>query len=236
MWRDDKSYPYVKITLNEDCPEIYLTRKKVRDGASYFGPFTNVRPIRNLVRHLWNKRVFALRPGRTDFGSKNSRSPDEIKQCRRIAHEIELFFRGRYKPLLKQWEKEMRQASAQRDYERAAVLRDHLQALEHLQERVTVRQIDPSEVASHVDRSRAITDLQNALDLTTPPIRIECFDISHIQWMETVASLVVFERGVPKKDDYRKFIIRTVQGVDDFASMAEVVGRPYRRPPADSQI
>ena len=65
--------------------------------------------------------------------------------------------------------------------------------------------------------------------LSTPPVRIECFDISHIQGLETVASMVVFERGVPKKDDYRKFKIKTVQGIDDFASMAEVVGRRYRR-------
>ena len=123
----------------------------------------------------------------------------------------------------------MADASGQRDYERAAALRDNLAALEHMRERVTVRQIDPSDVETHVDRSRAVTDLQNALDLAVPPLRIECFDISHIQGVETVASLVVFERGRPKKDDYRKFKIKTVRGIDDFAGMAEVVGRRYRR-------
>jgi len=71
--------------------------------------------------------------------------------------------------------------------------------------------------------------LQDALGLAEPPRRIECFDISHIQGSETVASMVVWEDGRMKKSDYRKFLIRTVEGVDDFASMREVVGRRYKR-------
>src|SRR5208282_5462421 len=71
--------------------------------------------------------------------------------------------------------------------------------------------------------------LQDALGLPEPPKRIECFDISHIQGAETVASMVVWEDGRMKKADYRKFIIRTVDGVDDFASMREVVARRYKR-------
>jgi excinuclease ABC subunit C len=71
--------------------------------------------------------------------------------------------------------------------------------------------------------------LQDVLTLPEPPRRIECFDISHIQGAETVASMVVWEDGTMKKSDYRKFQIKTVAGVDDFASMREVVGRRYRR-------
>jgi excinuclease ABC subunit C len=71
--------------------------------------------------------------------------------------------------------------------------------------------------------------LQEALGLPEPPERIECFDISHIQGAETVASMVVWEAGRMKKSDYRKFIIRSVEGVDDFASMREVVTRRYKR-------
>ncbi len=77
--------------------------------------------------------------------------------------------------------------------------------------------------------------LQEALALPELPKRIECFDISHIQGAETVASMVVWEEGKMKKSDYRKFIIRTVGGVDDFASMREVVGRRYKRVQADHQ-
>ncbi len=72
-------------------------------------------------------------------------------------------------------------------------------------------------------------ELQDALSLPELPKRIECFDISHIQGAETVASMVVWEDGKMKKSDYRKFIIRTVEGVDDFASMREVVTRRYKR-------
>ena len=72
-------------------------------------------------------------------------------------------------------------------------------------------------------------ELQEALGLPELPKRIECFDISHIQGAETVASMVVWEDGKMKKSDYRKFIIRTVEGVDDFASMREVVTRRYKR-------
>ena len=71
--------------------------------------------------------------------------------------------------------------------------------------------------------------LQEALDLPEPPTRIECFDISHLQGSDTVASMVVWENGKMKKSDYRKFIVKTVAGIDDFASMREVVGRRYRR-------
>ena len=78
--------------------------------------------------------------------------------------------------------------------------------------------------------SRAIVEsLQESLGLPEPPQRIECFDISHFQGSDTVASMVVWENGRMKKSDYRKFILRTVEGVDDFASMQEVVGRRYRR-------
>jgi excinuclease ABC subunit C len=254
VWKDDKSYPYVKITVNEDYPRIFLTRRKLNDGARYFGPYPNVRQVRNLLRYLWKNKFFPLRPCRYDFSEKNPLSPEKIKQClyfhtkecpapcserttkniyREIAREAELFFRGRYRPLLKQWRKDMQEASARQDYERAAALRDNLQALERMQERVTVRQVDPSEVETHVDRSRATSDLQKALNLKNPPIQIECFDISHIQGLETVASMVTFERGRPNKSGYRKFKIKTVQGIDDFASMGEVVGRRYRRQVAE---
>src|SRR5438477_9200095 len=77
--------------------------------------------------------------------------------------------------------------------------------------------------------------LQEALMLPDPPKRIECFDISHIQGAETVASMVVWEDGKMKKSDYRKFIIKTVEGVDDFASMREVVTRRYQRVQSENQ-
>jgi len=250
MWKDDKTYPHVKLTWKEDFPRIFLTRKIVRDGSKYFGPYPNVTPIKRLLRYLWKQHMFPLRPCRYEFSDKNPLPLEKAKQClyyhtkecpapcvgrisktdyRQIAKEAGLFFRGNFGPLEIAWQKEMKEASTAQNYERAAQLRDNLEALGHMNERVTVHQIDLSDVTDRVDRSRAITALQKALNLKIPPIRIECFDISHFQGTETVASMVAFERGEPKKEDYRKFKIRTVRGIDDFASMGEVVGRRYRR-------
>jgi len=250
MWKDDKSYPYIKLTWQEDFPRMFLTRKTPRDGSIYFGPYPDVGLVRKLLRYLWKQHLFPLRPCRYEFSEKNPLPLVKAKHClyyhtkecpapcvariskvgyRQIAQDAKLFLRGNFKPLLATWQKEMKEASASQDYERAAQLRDNLSALQHMDERVTLRRIDLADVVDRVDRSRAITDLQKALDLKRPPIRIECFDISHLQGVETVASMVAFERGEPKKDDYRKFTIKTVQGIDDFASMAEVVGRRYRR-------
>src|ERR1044071_2534898 len=84
--------------------------------------------------------------------------------------------------------------------------------------------------------SKAIGEaLQNTLNMVDEPERIECFDISHIQGSDTVASMVVWEKGRMKKSDYRKFIIRGVEGIDDFASMREAVPRRYRRLPEEKQ-
>jgi len=250
MWRYDKSYPYLKLTWKEDFPRLYLTRKVIKDGSKYFGPYPNVGLVRRLLRYLWKQRIVPLRPCRYEFSEKHPLPIEKAKQClyfhtkecpapcvqrvskkdyRQMAKEAELFLRGNFGPLQATWQAEMKEASDAKNYERAAQLRDNLAALAHMGERVTVRQIDPSDVVDRVDRSRAITDLQKALNLKRPPIRIECFDISHFQGLETVASMVSFDRGDPKKEEYRKFKIKTVHGIDDFASMAEVVGRRYRR-------
>ena len=249
-WRDDKTFPWIKLTVQEEFPRLFLTRKRTNDGAKYYGPYPNVKQVSNLLRYLWRSRFFPLRPCRYEFSTPAPLAPEIYKTClyyhtkecpapcaqriktedyRNIVEEVELFFEGRHGKLLDLWEKEMREASGQKDYERAGALRDNIATLVRMGERVTFRQVVLEDVNQRVGRSRAITDLQKALSLKRPPLRIECFDISHTQGVETVASMVVFERGQPKKSDYRKFIIRTVQGIDDFASMAEVVGRRYRR-------
>ncbi|MFA5974806.1 MAG: excinuclease ABC subunit UvrC [Elusimicrobiota bacterium] len=250
MWRDDKSYPYVKLTSKEDFPRLFLTRQRTRDGSNYFGPYPNTGSIRHLLRYLWTHKFFPLRPCRYDFSEAHPLPIEKARGClyyhtrecpapcvgriskddyRRIAQEAAFFFQGKYKRLIGTWEEEMREASQTQNYERAAQLRDNLSALRHMDERVTVRQIHLDDVVARVDRSRAVTELQQALQLKRPPLRLECFDISHSQGVETVASLVVFERGVPIKSEYRKFKIKTVRGIDDFAGMGEVVGRRYRR-------
>lgn len=250
LWRDDKSYPYIKLTLNEDFPRLYLTRRVLKDGARYYGPYPNAGQVRRLLRYLWKKKFFPLRPCKFEFSEGRLPPYAKVASClylhtqecpapcvgkiskddyRKIAEKADLFFRGRYGPLLQAWETEMKQASRAMDYERAAQLRDNIATLRHMGEEVTFKRLREEDLAVRQDRARAMTELQQALSLPQPPLRIEAFDISHFQGLEPVASLVVFERGQPQKSDYRRFKIKTVIGIDDFASLAEVVKRRYQR-------
>lgn len=249
VWKDDKSYPYVKVTLNEDFPRALLTRRKLRDGAAYFGPYPKVAPIRNLLRELWRRKLFPLRPCRHDFSEAKPLARKKIQAClyyhtqecpapcatmgraeyRRIAEETVLFFRGRYTELAGRWEAEMKQASDALDYERAAQLRDNLSALAQLGQRVRCVELSPGQLEARLTGSRGVTELQAALGLARPPHRIEAFDISHFAGNQTVGSMVSFEGGEARREGYRRFKVRTVRGIDDFESMREVVLRRCRR-------
>lgn len=250
MWKDGKSYPYVKLTLNEDFPRIRLTRSKFRDGGLYFGPYPNVRAVRHLLDWVWRNRLFSLRLCDLDIIDGQVYRYERVKSCLylhtgecpapclgriskedygRIVERARLFFDGKNAELLMVWKSEMEEAAKRLEFERAAQLRDSLAALDHIRERVTFRSLKEDDVKGRLESTRALQDLQTALGLPRPPLRIECFDISHIQGTETVASMVCFDRGFPHKSDYRKYKIKSVLGVDDFASMAEVVGRRYRR-------
>ncbi|MBI3549553.1 MAG: excinuclease ABC subunit UvrC [Elusimicrobia bacterium] len=254
MWRDDKSYPYLKITLGEDFPRIGMTRQRVRDGGVYFGPYPKVSMVKGLLKRLWNKRLFPMRPCTWTFSVERPLAERKIKAClyyhtkqcpapcagpaagriskddyRRIAENAVLFFKGRYKELAREWAAEMKEASASMEFERAAQLRDNLQAVEHMAERVRLEEVTAAGLAVRLESSRGVTELQAALSLAKPPHHIEAFDISHFQGKQTVASMVCFKGGTASKDDYRRFRIKTVSGVDDFLSMKEVVSRRYAR-------
>ncbi len=250
MWKDNKSYPYVKITLGEDFPRVLMTRKKIKDGAAYFGPYPQAGPIKSLLNYLWRQQFFPLRPCRWDFSTTKPLDKRKITSClyyhtgecpapcagkispqdyRGIADRAVLFFKGEYPKLKGQFESEMKSASSKLEYERAARLRDNIRAIEQMGERVRVQAVKEEDVAGQIASSEAVSDLQKALGLNSPPFHIECFDISHFQGHQTVASMVCFKGGEPHKDHYRKFKIREVVGIDDFKSMAEVVRRRYVR-------
>jgi excinuclease ABC subunit C len=250
LWKDDKSYPYVKITLNEDFPRILIVRKKSRDGAAYFGPYPHVSAVRSLLRALWKRKIFPLRPCDFDFSRVKPLAEKKIKAClyyhtgecpapcacrispedyRRIAQDAVLFFQGRFGRLKERLQAEMKKASASLDFEKAARLRDNVEALDHMGERVLYEAVQPGKVDERLDASRAVSDLQEALSLKIPPLHAECFDISHLFGKETVGSMVCFQAGQPHKAHYRRFRIKTVEDIDDFAAIAEVVGRRYRR-------
>jgi len=250
MWKDDKSYPYVKITLGEDFPRMTMSRRKVRDKSAYFGPYPKAASIKSLLRYLWRNRLFPLRPCRWDFSLKKPLPERKIHSClyyhtgqcpapcagkisparyHAIAERAALFFQGDYAGLQEKLQSEMRQAAQALEYERAAILRDNLQAIAQMGERVRLKALRAQDVEAPILESQAVTDLKDALDLARPPFHVECFDISHFQGRFTVASMVCFKGGRPNKDHYRRFKIRETTGIDDFKSMAEAVFRRYRR-------
>jgi excinuclease ABC subunit C len=250
MWKDGKSYPWVKITMGEDYPRIILTRRKVADGGVYFGPYPKVAQVKSLLRTLWRSKIFRLRTCRWEFSADKPLDPRKLRAClyhhtgqcpgpcsgkcspqdyRKTAENAVLFFRGEYPKLRERLELEMGKASASLRFEDAASLRDSILALSQLGERVRVSAVAMEDIERPVSSSRAVSDLKAALELPRAPHHIECFDVSHFQGRQTVASMVCFTGGEPNHDHYRKFKIREVSGIDDFKAMAEAVGRRYRR-------
>jgi excinuclease ABC subunit C len=214
-----------------------------------------VGPIRSLLRYLWRRKFFPLRPCRWDFSVDKPLDQRKIKSClyyhtrecpapcagrigkddyRLIADQAALFFAGDYGELRRRFAAEMKTASAKMEYERAAKLRDNELALASMGERVRVRAVRAQDVGGAIAASRAVTELQKALGLEHPPVRIECFDISHFSGKQTVAAMVSFRGGDPDRANYRKFRIRETVGVDDFKSMHEAVLRRYRRLKAEN--
>jgi len=360
--RDDKQYPWVKVTLQETYPQVYITRSLKQDGSKYYGPYTNVTALRDTVKLL--RQIFPLRDCRYDLDRERVPRPClnyHIKRClapcagmvssvtyREMIRQVCLFLEGRQGELAERLKREMEEAAEKREYEKAAVLRDrlrHVQAImekqkvvsetpedldvfgiaqdragsvvqvfqvregklvgreyfilpegeesslsEVLEEFIT-RYYDgsafiPKEILLPVDlegresiaewlgrqrgskvklripkkgdklqlvemarenagilleqernrekqRQNYVTEileeLQNVLEMNRIPQRIEGFDISNIQGTDAVASMVVFEDGMPKGSDYRRFKIRTVEGPNDFAMMQEAIRRRFRK-------
>lgn len=355
--RDDKSYPYIKVTLQEPFPRVYVTRRLVSDGARYFGPYTDVGAMRRALNVV--KRIFTVRschyallaevPDRPclDYHIGKCKAPCVGYQAegeyRAMIDEVVLFLDGRTDDVIRRVKARMQEAAAQLNFERAAELRDALLKLETLEEPTVVVQVEggdrdvigyardgddacvailrirggkllardqrfvenlegeedqailsaylartyvgsaeragellvPMEfddralleeslgrtkvvvpqrgprrelvqlaeqnarhlleefklAAFEVEERAAspVYELQRELGLQALPRAFVCFDISTAQGTDTVGSCVWFENGRPRRAEYRKFKVRTVEGTDDFASMREVVGRYFAR-------
>ena len=242
-FRDDKRFLLLKINLNDPIPNFVFTRLRKDDGARYFGPFANAGAIRNtlgLVRKQFNLRgCRAFTPGESDYKHclyahlKYCTAPcignvtrDQYLEQVRAACE---FLDGQCREMKEQLEIEMRKAAAAQDFEKAADLRDLLKDLERTTKRTEKFERVPYTLPLAIDPERDLADLAEALGLPSPPRRIEGFDISNISGTFAVASLVSFKNGRPDRANYRRFKIKTVEGQDDFASMAEVVSRRYSR-------
>ncbi|MEK7770769.1 MAG: excinuclease ABC subunit UvrC [candidate division NC10 bacterium] len=356
--RDDKHYPFLKLTTDEGFPRLVVARRVQKDGAAYYGPFypaTAVRETLRLVRQLFPLRTCritidgALARPCIQYFIHRCNAPCTGQETReeyaRTVAAVQRFLEGKHDELAKELTREMETAAAEMKFERAAVLRDRVQALNTVRERQkiistdemdqdivgVVRQggeacvqlffvrkgrllgresfffdrvsgwtdgeilsafihqfyarqvIPPPEILLSADipdaeltaawlrqsrgarvevvapqrgrrrelvamaeenaalalqthlLSRAnreqvvLEEMTRALGLPAPPHRIEAFDISTIQGSETVASMVVWQNGDMKKDEYKRYKIRTVAGPDDVASMREVLTRRYSK-------
>jgi len=357
LMRDDKSYPFIKVTVHEPFPRVLVTRRVLDDGSRYFGPYTDVGAMRRALNLV--NRIFTVRscswdmpremPERAclDYHIGRCKAPciglQTQTDYRAMIDEVLLFLDGRAGEVMRRVRERMTAASSALDYERAAELRDMLAALEKMEEPTVIVEIeggdrdvlgyardgdeacvvmlrvrggkllarehqylanlsgepDAAVLAAYITRAylplegraaeliapfefddrelidaslagtsvkvpqrgarRALVDLaeQNArhlleelrlagadtderaadpvyelqreLALPRVPRAIACFDISTAQGTDTVASAVWFENGRPKRAEYRKFKIRTVEGTDDFASMREAVSRAFQR-------
>ncbi len=242
-FRDDKRFLLLKVNLNDPIPRFTLTRLKQDDGARYFGPFPNSGALRStlaLVRRQYHLRgCRPLTPNDRDY--KHCLYA-HLKYCTapcigNVTREQYLeqvtaacdFLTGHCEEMQGQLEQEMKKAAAAREFERAAELRDLLADLRQTTKKLNRFERVPYSLPLALDPQKDLAELAQALGLPAPPERIEGFDISNISGTFKVASLVSFHSGRPDRANYRRFKIKTVEGQDDFASVAEVVRRRYTR-------
>jgi excinuclease ABC subunit C len=243
--KDDKTFPYLQIRIREDFPRVEFTRKPRRSGVRLYGPFTSARTLRQAIRVL--QRIFQFRTCSLDINANDSRwrwfRPcllHSIRQCtapcnfrvtkeeyRKQIRALRLVLEGKKDRLLREMEREMEEASKSLQFERAARLRDDMAALQALGQRGDVERDAQPEVFP-IDPKKGLAGLRKVLGLPQTPRTIEGVDIAHLGGSDTVASLVSFIDGLPFKPGYRRFRIKSVQGIDDFASIREVVTRRFR--------
>jgi excinuclease ABC subunit C len=242
-FRDDKRFLLLKVNFNDPIPRFTLTRPKQDDGARYFGPFPSSGALRStlaLVRRQYHLRgCRPLTPTDRDYKHclyahlKYCTAPcianvtrDQYLEQVKAACD---FLEGQCEEMQDHLEEEMKKASAAREYEKAADLRDLLADLKRTTKKVNHFERVPYSLPGALDPARDLVELGEALGLPSAPERIEGFDISNISGTFKVASLVSFRNGRPDRSNYRRFRIKTVEGQDDFASVAEVVRRRYSR-------
>ena len=242
---DDKTFPYLEITTGDDFPGVYITRKPRTKGSRLFGPFASAKDLRGVFAEL--QKIFRFRSCNLDIGSDDAKRKFfrpcilySIKQCtapcsaridkkeyKKIITDLVKFLKSRRSTVLRQMRKQMEAASADTDYEKAAVFRDRIRLIERLDRRGRPDQDVQPEVFVQ-EPAEALAELQNLLANPQPVRIIEGIDVANIAGAESVGSLVKFIDGRPFKSGYRRFRIRTVKGVDDYAMIAEVVKRRYK--------
>lgn len=239
-FRDDKRFLMLKINLDEPLPRFQLTRLRKEDGNRYFGPFAHSGAVRATLELM--KKKFHLRsckprvPGAIDYKHcldhiiKNCSAPCIQKISREeYGEQVQKaceFLEGKSAVMQTELETEMKKAAAKLDFEKASQLRD---MLDDIRKTTKPQRRYARQLPTTIIPERDLEELRDALHLPTIPQTMECFDISNISSTHKVASMVCFCHGRPDNSRYRRYRIKTVEGQDDFASMAEVVSRRYAR-------
>ena len=244
--KDDKTFPYLEIFIREDFPRVEFTRTPHTRGTKLYGPFTNAKKLRGTIAVL--QKIFRFRTCGLDIDEGDQRWQwfrpcllHSINQCtapcnlriskdeyRKDIRRLILFLDGKKETLLQELRAEMQESAAALRFEKAARIRDELKALDALNLRGNLADHAQPEVF-YIDPQKGLKGLKKIFQLPELPRRIEGVDIAHLQGGETVASLVQFVDGLPFKHGYKRFKIRGVEGVDDFASIREVVARRMGR-------
>ena len=241
LFRDDKQFPQVRVDLADALPKFRIVRARTTDACRYFGPFPHQQAVRRTLNEMRKKFGILLAdstptalPDGTwklydDARSEIQKHANVVTTEEYAARVTEAcaFLEGKVESWGEQVEADMRKAAADRDYEKAASLRDLLDALKRTTEKS--RRFLRENPLPRRDEAGALTSLAAALGLERPPSTAECFDISHISGTLAVASMVRFVDGQADKSGYRRFKIKSFEGNDDFRSMQEVVGRRYTR-------
>lgn len=236
--KDDKDYLYI-IFSSEEFPKVTTGRKRdIVTASEYFGPFTTARATRDTLRLA--RKIFPFRTNCRPNSGKACLSyhlglcPGVCvglitkSQYRKNLRKLKKFLNGETTFLLSRLRKEMVIAAKKQSYEEAGNIRDKISAIERTTKRY-------EEVDKYLDGPEALEgvyqlqleELAKYLGLKETPSRIECYDISNIQGTSSVGSMVVLVNGKINKDEYRRFKIKTVSGINDPASMAEVIGRRF---------
>ena len=263
LLKDSKTYPWICIR-NEPFPRVVMTRRYVRDGSRWFGPYASVMHAKRLLQLIG--QLYRPRPCRLPLtvegiaaGRFRSCLNFQMNKCAGACiglqsqadydaaiEAVGKLLSGRVRNLIDECRTQMAAAASELRFEEAQTWKERLALLEVHQERQktvghgildmeTYRLLEPRTLPRRVVNSqKALSELQRDLGMDCRPDHIECFDNSNIQGTNPVAACVVFREGVPSKKDYRHFNIKTVVGANDFASMKEIVNRRYSRMLAES--
>ena len=235
-FRDDKRFLVVRVDLSEDWPRFRLARFKKDDGSRYFGPYAHAGALRqtlNFMRKKFGVLTFGRgAPTERELKSATYQVPFRLseistEQYRERVEQACEFLEGKSREMIATLEEEMHKAAEKMDFEKAAELRNMVADLRSTTR--PIRRFTRGSLPSTIDPMADVQALAEALHLSDAPRVMECFDISNISTTHVVASMVCFRDGVPDKNNYRRYRVRTVEGQDDFASMAEVVRRRYSR-------